>query len=648
MSELSGQLLSTRIQQLADDAAGHTIESSLYELIDNELDIGSQNIYILLCRENLCWAIFGDGPGAKNIETLWGCGKGLKIKSNNKIGNKISGELASAIFLKPNRLMYFSRNNDGESRKHQQLNADIKEMIDIVRLPDMDLSDANDRIVYGTGNVGNKRLVRKPELDEDVFDSSNVNQVKKLFKNNYILTNWFESDNTGFLKVFKYEDDNTFKFEDFKEQIGYVVNKVEFLIYNTLKGFLTKQLEFIDIDTNSVRTVNNSSCRKNFILGKNAILNDNISMTIEDNGAVNSFDNEEFGKFSNSVLYLENTIYEKDDKIYNVCKIKNFSDIEAFWIFDEPIQGMKENKIYPKYFEYSNPQKFNQLKSIVFKNENITGNFIVALSFISKIEAEYQQENFMKGLALEYLKQCYLSSNGRFLSGDRLSSCFSGIQERGLPHYRIVLNCNNNSRKLLGIRAQKSSISLKTCNKIILETFECIIKPILNNVFKDDERKIVIQNGVSDWKLHKNSIADALLDPKKNTPVIQSEPRPATQSQPAPRPAPQTQQNPLPNPINVPAPAPPISRGPTTVLSSLNKQQTIAQLLRIKTKLMSPTNPYKKKSDLSKIFTKLSTIEKEILLDDDILEEKIDYLIELVRDSSKEGVVRHAAELQDI
>ena len=98
----------------------------------------------------------------------------------------------------------------------------------------------------------------------------------------------------------------------------------------------------------------------------------------------------------------------------------------------------------------------------------------------------------------------------------------------------------------------------------------------------------------------------------------------------------------------IPAPAPPISRGATSVLSSLNKQQTIKELLRIKTKLLSPTNPYKKKGDLSKIFTKLSNIEKEILLDDDILEDKIDYLIELINHSSKPGFVKHAAELQDI
>lgn len=645
MSELSGQLLSTRIQQLADDAAGHTIESSIYELIDNELDIGSQNIYIILSSEKLCWAIFGDGPGAKNIETLWGCGKGLKIKSNNKIGNKISGELASAIFLKPNRLMYFSRNNDGESRKHQQLNADVKEMIDIVRLPDIDLSDANDRIIYGTGNIGNKRIVRKPEPDEDVFDLSNVNQVKILFKNNPIINNWFEGSDSGFLKVFKYEEDNIYKFEDFKELIGDIVNKIEFLTYNTLKGFLTKTLNFIDIDKNYTRIVNNTSCRKNFILGKNAILNDNILMTIEDDSLITTFDNEEFGRFSNSVLYIENNIYEKDDKTYNLCRIKNYSDIDAFWILDDPIQGMKENKVYPKNFEISNPQKFNQLKNNVFKNENITGSFIIAVSFLSRTEAEYQKDNFMKDSNLEYLRQCYLSSNGRFLSGDRLSSSLSGIQERGLPHYRIIINCNNNSRKLLGIRAQKSSILLKTCNKIILETLECIVKPIINHV-KGEERNLLIQTGISDWNLNKNIVLEALKIEMINIPVSRPIPQPTPRD--TPQLTPQSNPSSIPTGYSILTPAPPIPRGPSVVLSSLNKQQTISQLLRIKTKLISPTNPYKKKGDLSKIFTKLSNIEKEILLDDDILEEKIDYLIELVKDSSKQGSVKHAAELQEI
>jgi hypothetical protein len=648
MSELSGQLLSTRIQQLADDAAGHTIESSVYELIDNELDIGSSNIYLLLSRENLCWAIFGDGPGAKNIETLWGCGKGLKIKSNEKIGNKISGELASAIYLKPNRLMYFSRNNDEESRNHQQLNADIKEMIDVVRTPDIDLSDANDKILYGNGNVGNKKLVRKPEPDDDIFDLSNVTQVKRWFKNNTIITDWFESEETGFLKVFKYEQDNTYKFEDFEEQIGEIVNKMEFLTYNTMKGFLTKSFGFIDVDTNSIRIVNNETCRKNFILGKNAILSDNITMTVEDDISVSSIDNNEFGKFSNSVLYIENNVYEKDDKIYSSCRIKNYRDIETFWVFDEPIQGTKENKVYPKHFETSNPQKYNQLKSNIFKDANITGSFIIAVSYLSKTEAEYQKENFMKDMNLEYLRQCYFGSNGRFLSGDRMSSSLSGIQERGLPHFRIVINCNNQSRRLLGIRAQKSSISLKTCNKIILETLECIVKPILN-YNKNEERALLIENGVSDWNLtqHKNNVLEALKI-KMSTTTTSSSSSQSTPSQVQQQPRPVQQQFSTTPIIYTPNPAPPIPRGPTTVLSSLDKKQTLSQLLRIKTKLMTPANPYKTKGDRSKLFTKLSNIEKEIILDDDILEEKIDYLIELVQQSSKQGSVKHAAELQEI
>ena len=243
----------------------------------------------------------------------------------------------------------------------------------------------------------------------------------------------------------------------------------------------------------------------------------------------------------------------------------------------------------------------------------------------------------MKDLNLEYLRQCYLSSNGRFLSGDRLSSSLSGIQERGLPHYRIIINCNNNSRKLLGIRAQKSSILLKTCNKIVLETLECIVKPIINHV-KGDERHLLIEYGISDWNLNKNNVLEALGIQTNNNPVVQPR-QPLPVSIPNPNP---------PVPILVPTPSPPVPRGPTTVLSSLTPQQTIGQLLRIKTKLMSPTNPYKKKNDLSKIFTKLSNIEREILLYDNILEDKIDYLIDLVRNSSKEVFVIHAAELQDI
>ena len=71
MSELTGQLLSVRLQNLAGEAAGHNNESAQCEItFDNPLDINAKNILLIVCLSNLCWAIIDDGPGAKNIENL--------------------------------------------------------------------------------------------------------------------------------------------------------------------------------------------------------------------------------------------------------------------------------------------------------------------------------------------------------------------------------------------------------------------------------------------------------------------------------------------------------------------------------------------------------------------------------------------------
>lgn len=233
MSELTGQLLSVRLQNLAGEAAGHNNESAQCEItFDNPLDINAKNILLIVCLSNLCWAILDDGPGAKNIENLWGQGEGIKIKSGDKIGNKIAGELASATFFEPDKLMYFSRCHDSNLRIHQQLNAQMHKMIELIKEEDIDLTVANDKIIKGAN-----KLVRKPEPDTDKFDADNVNYIKELFKNNEYIDRYFDTNCSGMLKVFKYEEGNNSGFLKLVSELPSILDKIEFITYNTLQAF---------------------------------------------------------------------------------------------------------------------------------------------------------------------------------------------------------------------------------------------------------------------------------------------------------------------------------------------------------------------------------------------------------------------------
>jgi hypothetical protein len=121
---------------------------------------------------------------------LWGAGDGVKIKSGNKIGNKLSGEFAAAAFLEANKTMYFSRCNENtDKRKHQQLNAQFYKMNKVIKTPGIDMVEADNIILNGPN-----KLVRIPEPDSDKFDSDNVEYVQGLFKNNKHILSYFNSN----------------------------------------------------------------------------------------------------------------------------------------------------------------------------------------------------------------------------------------------------------------------------------------------------------------------------------------------------------------------------------------------------------------------------------------------------------------------
>jgi hypothetical protein len=59
---------------------------------------------------------------------------------------------------------------------------------------------------------------------------------------------------------------------------------------------------------------------------------------------------------------------------------------------------------------------------------------------------------------------------------------------------------------------------------------------------------------------------------------------------------------------------------------------------------------YRTKNDKSKIITILNNIERELVLDDDMMDEKIDNLITLLLEAGKKPgqAVKHAASLQGL
>ena len=627
MSELAKQLLSTKLNQVAGESAGHNNESVIYESgFDNEVDVDVKNIDLLASNENRCWAILDDGPGIENINSLWGAGDGTKIKSGDKIGNKLSGEFATAAFLEPNKTMYFSRCNENTNkRKHQQMNAQIHKMIQVIKTPGIDMVEADNIILNGPN-----KLVRIPEPDSDKFDTDNVDCVKQLFKNNEKILDYFNNNNSGMLKVFIYEDGNVDKFNSMITELPKILDKVEFITYNTRKGFkMDRKFNYINVDTNSSRIINQETCKENFILGRDAIVNDENEL--ED---VDYVEDKTFGSINlNKVLYFNNSFYEFENKKYNECELLNFD--EKFFIGEN----------IKKHLDQASSAS---LTNSICKETNYKACMPILLSFVDENESKTQLEKMsaleidkIKNLTHEALKQVYIYYNGRFLSKCKLT--LPGIQERSLPNFRIIICLDKESSNLINIRAQKSSVSLETADKIVIKTLCDIIKPILN-CFSSSRGIINFQEGVNDWNRHKRSVLTSLG-------VQMPAPVPAPVPVPVPAPVPIVAHivPPALLPIVVEPIAPPTERAATIVLSALTKTQTIQQLRRLRVKA-SNVNNFRTKADKKRVYSILNNIEKEIVIDEELIVDKIDYLIELLEgcELTNSDKVKQAAPLQEL
>ena len=153
-----------------------------------------------------------------------------------------------------------------------------------------------------------------------------------------------------------------------------------------------------------------------------------------------------------------------------------------------------------------------------------------------------------------------------------------------------------------------------------------MIKPILN-VYSSGKKELDFDSCIEDWGVYKEKILTVLGAIEKKAvqiPIVQQ------------------------LPVVPQIPPPPTPRSATDVSSSLNKAQTIIELKRIKPLLIGINPSIRTKGEKKKLLTKLYDIEREILLDDDILDEKIDELINVITNSENAGYVKNAPSLQDI
>ena len=613
MDESTGQLLSTRINNLSGEAAGHNNETAHNEItFDNPIDVDAKNVKLLISEANNAFAILDDGPGIENIWHLLGEGDGLKIKTGGKIGSKIAGELASGTFFQADRTFYFSRcNQNNINRKHQQLNVAYNKMVTTVKIPDMDMNTAN-QIFYKRD-----RLVRKPESDNDKFDTDNVIDVKALFNNNEHLVKYFDDVSiTGMFKVFKYEAENKFRFLKMVSEMPKILSKAEFITYNTLSGFSgEREFQYIDVDRNIIKNINHETCKQNFILGRDAIYQQDAN---EDEDEDEDEDkelivDETFGIMSKKVLSLTNSFYEKDGKTYNKCSIDNFN--EEFVIgLESPGKAIQINKVSDK-----------NIIDIISDEDNLIGQIPIHISFVDIDEAGQQKDLMYEASTLESMKQVYVYYNGRYLARDKLINIIAGFQERSLPHFRIALGINENTTQYLNIRAQKSSISLSKAHPLIPKTIIEIIKPIIGKLYV--KHSSMIQNGIDNWDDYRDDVLSLI----NNGTTAVRQPNPS---------------------INLPNPNPPIlvpNPNPNPVYVSLNTNQTILHLNRLKT-IFNLGEKYQSKGEKKKIITILNNIERELILDDDMMNDKINNLIQLLRKTENPAnvLIKKSSELQEL
>ena len=621
MSELDKQPFSVRFNQVIGGSAGHTIETALSEIgLDNSCDAEATNFTIINCPSKSSFALLDNGKGIQNINNILGCGSGIKIKSADKIGCKIAGELASIGYLKSNQLMYFSRKQNSEiMRKHQQMNLQPKKIIDVILTKDIDLTVADDIILKGTNSQ--EKLVCLPVPSRDKFDNDDVSLVKQLFNNNREICDYLDTDTkTGMLKVIKYNKTksgeaivNRKKYDTFNNKIKEILDYYEFITYNTNK-FIRGQfvITYIDVDDESKnRIIDKNSCRNLLILGKDAIKHEEEEEDEDnDDDEENSCDEDEdedeeseddeadedddedncFGKLnSDKVLTINNTFYtvnNNSNKI-NMCVIENFDD--SYYVVSD---SKEDTKYFPKEQKY-------QCKGPIVK----IGSCKIHISVLDKVEATEQKDKM--NTTLENMKQIYVYYNGRHLSRCQIPGL--KLQPKNLSNLRMALCLNPTTNSLVNIQSNKSKFSLNESEEIIQNTISKIIIPIMS-LF--DTGKCVIQDSVDNWYDYKTKIIDVLMGRNYVASTQSSDGGGGSVVQINPTPKPQ-----------VPTP-PPIIRVGGPVERPLLKPQSIEELNQLQKTLQEKRITKKQKA---LIITKLQKISRNIIEDYDCIDELFEF-----------------------
>ena len=627
---LPSQLFSIKWRSLLGSAGGHNIESSISEITDNAFDAGANNITILVNPAKNCFAVLDDGSGFSNITHALGSGTGLTVKTKGKIGNKNTGMFASIAHFNAKKTSILSRYKmDGDEVKdetiaiHQQLVMYPELISEICNRTGINM-DAADRLIMEGAN--RKIHFDAATGDRDSFVSVDVNQIKDLFNQNQQIVDFFQvEENHGTIICYEFSQGSEI-FASFCSTIKQILDKMELITYNTpkyLKSETPKTINYVNIvfpERNQI--LNNESCKKGFLLGKDAILDKDDQDWYEEE------DNSFFRNCESNInISIRNIIYrnQNDGKLFNILSI-------------EPL-----GKFY-KINETGEKQELPE--DTEFPGDSIAQIYIT-FSVISQAEGDKQAE--IMGKKVDELRRIAFFYGGRFLNfGD-----FNGwAQERSLRNVRIAFEISYEAIDLVNIQSMKSRIDLNGAHPVIKNTISKIICPI---VAKFTGTNFLSHEGVGNWKLpaNENIIKLALGIPLPPKPVAVAVAvvvaRPVTMTITPLEQATNANTNANAN-VNTNANAAMIHRNEANVFPSLNKVQAKEHLNRIKTRLTNGgiTGP-KSKGDKSRLFSLLNTIVKEMVFEDDLWDDYIDSIAELIDCSSAKNtsIIKDANKLQD-
>ena len=623
MSELDKQPFSVRFNQVIGGSAGHTMDTALSEIgLDNASDAEATELLIIDSPSKSSFCLLDNGTGIQNINNILGCGKGIKIKSSDKIGCKIAGELAAIGYFKSDKLCYFSRTTSSElGRKHQQMNLKPRKIISIIQTEDIDLSEADEIILRGTNSQ--EKLISIPIPSRDKFDTDDVNEIKNLFNNNTELCNYLTNESkTGMLKVIKYNKIksgeqivNRKKYLDFNNKIVKILDNYESLVYNT-KKFLRGNfvIKYINVDDESKnRLIDKNSSRNLLILGKNSI--ESSEEEEEEEEDVDEEEDEEelhFDKLNNNrVLSIDCNFYNTNNNSnkINICKIKNFDET---FVIDESKPDI----------EHISKGKNPSAKPPIFE----IGTSKIFISVLDKDEATEQGKRH--GSTLESLKQIYVYYNGRLLSKCLIPGL--KLQPKNLSNIRIVFWLNPSTNSLVNVQSNKSKFSLDESEKIIQKTISDLIIPIMG--LFDCTKGCVIQNCVENWDDHENKIMRSLNCSPPPLPL----PLPDSSSinelfanSSAAASSSSSSNGLIPN-------KEPIVRDGGLVERPLTKNQALEEITRLKNELNVKRVPKKEKD---KIITKIFAISRNIIQDYDLMDDLFDFTTKIITSSKSESVI---------